>query len=78
MSMTDHFEKNQDAGFVRSFDPSAARRQFRVSVFLIIILALAAFVAGLTTHLAGPHKTSSATPNAITVIRFAGSLPTLR
>jgi hypothetical protein len=42
MSIADHFEHAPDAGFVRDYDNEAARRQFRLSLVLIVVVALAA------------------------------------
>lgn len=46
MSIADHFDCVPDAGFVRSYDSRAARRQFQISVALIVVLSLAAFTLG--------------------------------
>jgi hypothetical protein len=46
MSIADHFDPAPDAGFVRSYDCHAARRQFQVSLVLILTLTLAAFALG--------------------------------
>jgi hypothetical protein len=47
MAIADHFDHKPDAGFVRSYDARAARRQFQVSVALVIILATATLAVGL-------------------------------
>ena len=54
MSVADHFDHAPDAGFVRAYDYQAARRQFQVSVVLILILATAAFVLGLLVRFDPP------------------------
>jgi len=54
MSIADHFYHAPDAGFVRSYDSKAARRQFQVSVVLILVLALAAFALGLLVRFDQP------------------------
>ena len=54
MSVADHFDHSPDAGFVRSYDSQAARRQFQVSVVLILVLAVAAFVLGLLVRFDPP------------------------
>jgi hypothetical protein len=54
MSVADHFDHTPDAGFVRAYDYQAARRQFQVSVVLILILATAAFVLGLLVRFEPP------------------------
>lgn len=46
MSIADHFDSAPDAGFIRSYDSRAARRQFRISVALILILSMAALTLG--------------------------------
>lgn len=50
MSIADHFFHAPDAGFVRTYDAQSARRQFQVSVALILILAAAAFALGVLVH----------------------------
>jgi len=47
MSIVDHFAPRADAGFVRAYDAGAARRQFQVSVALVVVLALAALALGM-------------------------------
>jgi hypothetical protein len=54
MSIADHFRRVPDAGFVRSYDPQAARRQFQISLVLILILTLAAFSLGLLVRFDAP------------------------
>ena len=46
MSLVDKFDNKKEQGFSRPFDRESARRQFRVSVLLIIAMALSAFVLG--------------------------------
>lgn len=46
MSLVDKFDNKTEPGFSRPFDRESARRQFRVSVLLIIAMALSAFVLG--------------------------------
>ena len=46
MSIADHFEHTPDASFVRGYDSSSARRQFQLSLVLMIVLAIAAFMLG--------------------------------
>ena len=46
MSIADHFHHTPDAGFVRRYDSSSARRQFQLSLVLMIVLAVAAFMLG--------------------------------
>jgi hypothetical protein len=54
MSVADHFDHTPDAGFVRAYDFQAARRQFQVSVVLILVLAAAAFVLGMLVRFDPP------------------------
>jgi hypothetical protein len=54
MSIADHFDHAPDAGFVRSYDPQAARRQFQISLVLMLVLTLAAFALGLLVRFDAP------------------------
>ena len=54
MSVADHFHHSPDAGGVRAYNFRAARRQFQVSVILILTLAAAAFVLGMLVRLDPP------------------------
>jgi hypothetical protein len=72
MSIIRHFDHVPDAGFVRSYDRQAARRQFQVSLILILILTLAAFALGLLVRFDEPTKVSP-TPHAHQDLRFAES-----
>ncbi len=42
MSIADHFDNRSDAGFIRAYDAHAARRQFQISVMLVVVLGIAA------------------------------------
>lgn len=55
MSIANHFDHRRDAGFVRSYDLRAARRQFQVSLILILVMAGAAIALGLMTRLDLSH-----------------------
>ena len=55
MSIANHFDHKRDAGFVRSYDLRAARRQFQVSLILILVMAGAAIALGLMTRLDLSH-----------------------
>lgn len=57
MSIADHFEHAPDAGFVRDYDSGSARRQFKVSLVLIVVIALAATALGLLVRFEGPTST---------------------
>jgi hypothetical protein len=48
MSIADRFSRVENAGFVRSYDPRIARWQFQISLALIAILTVAAFVLGFS------------------------------
>jgi hypothetical protein len=54
MPIADHFNRRPDTGFVRSYDLRSARRQFQVSLVLIVVMAGAAITLGLVTHLDTP------------------------
>lgn len=56
MSIADHFlNRGRDAGFVRTYDMQAARRQLEVSVILILVMAGSAIALGLMTRLDRPN-----------------------
>ncbi len=55
MSIANNFDPRPDAGFVRSYELQAARRQFKVSLLLILIMAGAAILLGLMTRLDPPN-----------------------
>jgi hypothetical protein len=54
MSIADHFDCAPDAGFVRYYDSRAARRQFQISVALVVVLSLAAFTLGFALRFDPP------------------------
>lgn len=58
MSIADHFDHAPDAGFVRDYDSSSARRQFNVSLVLITVIALAATALGFLIRFDGPSHGS--------------------
>ena len=75
MSIADHFHHAPDAGFVRNFDGDAARRQFRVSMVLVVVIAAAAAALGTVVRFDGPMvapTTSVAMP--MTPPHYAGRL----
>jgi hypothetical protein len=72
MSIADHFDHAPDAGFIRSYDSQAARRQFQVSLVLILILTLAAFALGLLVRFDAPAGQVNPAPIPHEV-HFAGS-----
>ncbi|MGA3304340.1 MAG: hypothetical protein ABSC72_13805 [Methylovirgula sp.] len=71
MSIADHFYHAPDAGFVRSYDSHAARRQFQVSVALILILALAAFALGMLVRFDDPAAQNQPSRSKIHDVHFA-------
>ena len=76
MSIADHFDHTPDAGFVRSYDSRSARRQFQVSLALVVILGISAFVLGLLVRFDPPAGVSQA-PVAAHDVHFAGGVPGL-
>lgn len=56
MSLVDKFDDQMEPAFSRSFDRDSARRQFRVSLFLVIAMASAAFVLGFALPMEGAGK----------------------
>ncbi|MEW6437440.1 MAG: hypothetical protein AB1508_09790 [Pseudomonadota bacterium] len=78
MSIADHFDRAPDAGFVRSYDSRAARRQFQVSLVLIVILTVSAFALGLLVRFDPPAGISDS-PAAVAHhdVHFAGVMPDL-
>ena len=56
MSIADHFEHTPDAGFVRDFDSDSARRQFKVSLVLIVVIALCATALSALIRFDGPSR----------------------
>ena len=54
MSIADHFEQAPDARFIRDYDGVSARRQFRVSLTLIVVIALAATALALLVRFDSP------------------------
>lgn len=71
MSIADHFDHTTDAGFVRTYDSHAARRQFQVSLVLIMILTVAAFVLGLLVRFDEPTAKMSPAPVAHEIHGYA-------
>ncbi len=76
MSIADHFDHAPDAGFVRSYDLRSARRQFQVSLVLIVILTVSAFALGLLVRFDPPASVSNI-PTAAQNVHFAGVMPDL-
>jgi hypothetical protein len=74
MSVADNFDQIPDAGFVRSYDSQAARRQFQVSLVLILVLAVAAFVLGVLVRFEQPSVSLKSAPIKAHEVHFAGRL----
>ncbi len=64
MSIADRFDPTPDAGFVRFYDPRTARRQFQVSLALVVILATAAFALGFLLPFDEPPQRVGPRPSA--------------
>jgi hypothetical protein len=71
MSIADHFYHAPDAGFVRTYDSQAARRQFQISVALIVILAVAAFALGLLVRFDAPGADVAPVQTKMHQVHFA-------
>lgn len=56
MSIADHFHHAPDAGFVRNYDGVSARRQFKMSIVLVAVIALAAAALGAVVRFDGPSS----------------------
>jgi hypothetical protein len=63
MSIADHFDPAPDAGFVRSYNSRTARRQFQISVALIVVLSLAAFTLGFVLRFDDPAGPTNPAPS---------------
>ncbi len=77
MSIADHFDHAPDAGFVRSYDLRSARRQFQVSLILIVILdrfGLRPWPAGSLRSACGRFASPSRGQHDV---HFAGVMPDL-
>lgn len=61
MSLVDKFDNKTEPGLSRRFDRESARRQFRVSVLLIIAMALSAFVLGFAMPVGNPTEQTNPT-----------------
>ena len=60
MSIADHFEHAPDARFIRDYDSSIARRQFNISLTLIVVIALAATALAFLVRFDGPGARAAA------------------
>ena len=54
MSIADRFDHAPDTGYVRDYDPNAARRQFNMSMILIVIVAAAAAALSVIVRFDAP------------------------
>ncbi|MDR3408657.1 MAG: hypothetical protein P4L68_09175 [Methylovirgula sp.] len=77
MSIADHFDHAPDAGLVRSYDLRSARRQFQVSLILIVVLTVSAFALGLLVRFDPPAGVSQTPAAATHDVHFAGVMPDL-
>jgi hypothetical protein len=48
MALTDELKRNADRGFVKSFDQKSARRQLKISLMVVFILAVSVLALGTT------------------------------
>jgi hypothetical protein len=60
MSLADKFDDQMEPAFTRSFDPESARRQFRMSIMLVVAMGVAAFVLGFAQPLTGQLPSKAA------------------
>lgn len=74
MSIADHFQQAPDAGFIRNYDGQAARRQFRVSMVLVAVIAVAAAALGAFVRFDTPSQATSEMSAPIAPPHYAGKL----
>lgn len=74
MSLADKFEVQRDPGFVRGLDGESARRQLRLSVFLVMAMASAAFILGFAVPVDKYSHAVKAPPIASEDAAFSGRL----
>jgi hypothetical protein len=60
MSLVDKYDDKIEPVFNRTFDRESARHQFRVSILLIVAMALSAFVLGFAMPVSNPAKSTGA------------------
>jgi hypothetical protein len=60
MSIADHFDRAPDAGFIRTYQPGAARRQLNLSFVMMAVLALVATALAFTVRFDAPEGASGA------------------
>lgn len=73
MSLVDKFDDQIEPAFTRSFDRESARRQFRVSILLVVAMASAAFVLGFALPINSAQKPTPVADNGA----FSGRLVTV-
>ena len=74
MSIADHFENAPDAGLIRNYDSGAARRQFNLSVTLIVVIVLAATALGFLVRFDGPSASVRFDNSSVAPPAYAGHL----
>ena len=74
MSIANNFDRSPDAGFTRSFDVESARRQFQLSLVLVLILAVATMVLGVMIRFDAPTS-ASLSPIKPIETHYAGDKP---
>lgn len=74
MSIADHFQHAPDAGFVRNYDGDVARRQFRMSLVLVTVIALAAASLAIVVRFDNPGATAPGVVSLASPPSFAGKL----
>ena len=62
MSIADHFDHAPDAGFIRNYDTGSARRQFNVSLMLVVVIAVAASALGFVVNFDHPIGSDAPAP----------------
>ncbi|BBU62302.1 hypothetical protein MSC49_22370 [Methylosinus sp. C49] len=77
MSLVDKFENRMEPAFTHSFDPESARRQFRVSLFLVAAMAFAAFILGFALPLNAPRSSPPTPAVSSDASDFSGRLLSL-
>ncbi len=74
MSIADHFEHVPNAGLTQNFDSNSARRQFDVSLVLIVVVAMAALALGMFVRFERPAHTTASVAAPAAPPSFAGHI----
>lgn len=74
MAIADQFDHEPDAGFVRSYDARAARRQFQVSVVLVVVLLVATLAVAFLVRNGRPSSAAERVAIGSTKSVFAETL----